>query len=87
MSTQADAHLPPLFPVLDPTRCGEPSQDLFVFSTSTRRYEYGGTRFIIALLDPKWPQSDVQDTQNVKCVDPGRWAETANVKLAVSVYP
>ena len=42
MSTQANAHLPrALFLLLNPTCCGEPSQDSFVFSTSTSRYEYG----------------------------------------------
>ena len=88
VSTQADVHLPPPALLLDPTRRGEPShwQGSFVFSTSTRRYEYGETRPIIASLEPKWRQSDVQGTQNVKCVVPCRWAETADVKLAVSVY-
>ena len=44
------------------------------------------TRPIIALLEPKWRQSDVQSTQTIKCVVPCRWAETADVKIAVSVY-
>ncbi|CDO78139.1 hypothetical protein BN946_scf184710.g4 [Trametes cinnabarina] len=79
--TDADGTLPPIFLLLDPTRCGEPSQDSFVFSTSTRRYEYGESRPIIAMLDPKWRQSDVEGPQNVKCIVPCRWVEAAKVKL------
>ncbi|KAI9062495.1 hypothetical protein FKP32DRAFT_1593141 [Trametes sanguinea] len=79
--TEADGNLPPIFLLLDPTRCGEPNQDSFVFSTSTRRYEYGESRPIIALLDPKWRQSDIEGTQNVKCSVPCRWIESAAVKL------
>ena len=84
VSTKDDAHLPPIFLLLDPTRCGDASQDSFVFSTSTRRYEYGESRPIIALLDPKWRQSDVEGTQDVKCTVPCRWIEASNVRLVVS---
>ncbi|KAI0629383.1 hypothetical protein C8Q77DRAFT_1161547 [Trametes polyzona] len=83
--TAADADLPPIFLLLDPTRCGEPSSDSFVFSTSTRRYEYGESRPVIALLDPKWRQSDTEGTQNVKCVVPCRWTEAADVKLIPAI--
>ncbi|KAI0738504.1 hypothetical protein C8Q80DRAFT_1113269 [Daedaleopsis nitida] len=80
-STKEDSHLPPIFLLLDPTRCGEPTGDSFVFSTSTRRYEYGESRPIIATLDSKWRQSDMEGTQSVKCFVPCRWAGAANVKL------
>ncbi|KAI0372611.1 hypothetical protein BV20DRAFT_1119632 [Pilatotrama ljubarskyi] len=79
--TKADEGLPPIFLLLDPTRCGEPSGDSFVFSTSTRRYEYGESRPIAALLDPKWRQSDVEGAQTVKCIVPCRWTEAEDVKL------
>ncbi|KAI0333863.1 hypothetical protein GY45DRAFT_1432004 [Cubamyces sp. BRFM 1775] len=80
-STKADGKLPPIFLLLDPTRCGEPSQDSFVFSTSTRRYEYGESRPLIALLDPKWRQSDREGAQTVKCIVPCHWVEAKDVKL------
>ena len=83
-STDNDAHLPPIYLLLDPTRCGEASGDSFVFSTSTRRYEYGESRPIIAVLDPKWRQSDVEGTQNVKCILPCRWVAASDVRLTVS---
>lgn len=84
--TDADEGLPPIFLLLDPTRCGEPAADSFVFSTSTRRYEYGESRPLIAILDPKWRQSDVDGAQDVKCVLPCRWVEASSVKLTVSFY-
>lgn len=82
--TVQDEHLPPIFLLLDPTRCGDPTQDSFVFSTSTRRYEYGESRPMIAYLDPKWRQSDIEGTENVKCNIPCRWIEASDVKLTVS---
>ena len=81
--TAQDGNLPPIFLLLDPTRCGEPSGDSFVFSTSTRRYEYGESRPIIAMLEPKWRQSDVEGTQSVKCLIPCKWIEASGVKLMV----
>ncbi|KAI0349349.1 hypothetical protein OH77DRAFT_1594287 [Trametes cingulata] len=78
---EGDEGLPPIFLLLDPTRCGEPSGDSFVFSTSTRRYEYGESRPIVALLDPKWRQSDMKGAQTVKCIVPCRWTEASDVRL------
>ena len=80
---EGEGNLPPVFLLLDPTRCGEPSGDAFVFSTSTRRYEYGESRPILATLEPKWSQSDVVGVQHVKCILLCRWAEAADVKLTV----
>ena len=54
-----------------------------MFSTSTRRYEYGESRPIIAMLEPKWRQSDVEGTQSVKCLIPCKWIEASGVKLMV----
>ncbi len=84
--TAQDGNLPPVFLLLDPTRCGEPSGDSFVFSTSTRRYEYGESRPIIAMLEPKWRQSDTEGTQNVKCLIPCKWVEAPAVKLTVGIH-
>ena len=80
---EGDGNLPSIFLLLDPTRCGEPNGDAFVFSTSTRRYEYGESRPIIATLEPKWRQSDVVGVQKVKCILPCRWVEAKDVKLTV----
>ncbi|KAI0831805.1 hypothetical protein BC628DRAFT_1311075 [Trametes gibbosa] len=79
--TGKDKNLPPIFLLLDPTRCGEPSGDSFVFSTSTRRYEYGESRPLIAMLDSKWRQTDVEGAQTVKCIIPCLWTEAADVRL------
>ena len=79
-----DASLLPLFMMLDPTRCGNPTDDPFVFSTSTRRYEYGEFRPIICKLDPSWRQSDVQGKQRVKCHVPLHWITSESVKVQVS---
>ncbi|OCH91470.1 hypothetical protein OBBRIDRAFT_812104 [Obba rivulosa] len=78
---KADAKLPQLFMLLDPTRCGDPADDCFVFSISKRRYEYGETRPIICQLDSKWRQSDAEGDQEVVCRVPCRWMNAADVKL------
>jgi len=79
-----DASLPPLFMMLDPTRCGNPTDDAFVFSTSIRRYEYGEFRPIICKLDPSWRQSDVEGERRVKCHVPLHWTTSESVKVKVS---
>ncbi|OAX36134.1 hypothetical protein K503DRAFT_826618 [Rhizopogon vinicolor AM-OR11-026] len=76
-----DDSLPPLFMMLDPTRCGNPTDDPFVFTTSTRRYEYGEFRPIICKLYPSWRQSDVQGEQRVKCHVPLHWITSESVKV------
>ncbi|OBZ73756.1 hypothetical protein A0H81_06364 [Grifola frondosa] len=81
LPSKQDKNLPPLFLLLDPSRCGDPEKDSFVFSISNRRYEYGERRPIICLLDSKWRQSDEEGTQNVLCSVPCRWVKSANVKL------
>jgi hypothetical protein len=79
-----DASLPPLFMMLDPTRCGNPVEDPFVFTTSTRRYDFGEFRPIICKLDPSWRQSDIQEEQRVKCHVPLHWMNSESVKVQVS---
>ncbi|KAG2365027.1 hypothetical protein BDR07DRAFT_1449967 [Suillus spraguei] len=76
-----DASLPPLFMMLDPTRCGNPAEDPFVFTTSMRRYDFGEFRPIICKLDPSWRQSDVQGEQRVKCHVPLHWMNSESVKV------
>ncbi|KAF8513437.1 hypothetical protein BU17DRAFT_95428 [Hysterangium stoloniferum] len=76
-----DTTLPDLFLFLDPTRCGEVTEDAFVFSTSKRRYEFGETRPIICSLDPKWRQSDLEEIQSVKCHVPCVWVSASGTRL------
>lgn len=46
--------LPPLFLLLDPSRCGDPLDDSFVFSISKRRYEFGESRPLVSRLNSEW---------------------------------
>ena len=81
--TADEAALPPLFMLLDPTRCGEADQDCFVFSISKRRYEFGETRPIICRLDHKWRQSSTQGQEEVVCYLPCKWTKAEAVGLQV----
>ena len=60
-------NLPPLFMLLDPSRCGPAEEDAFTFSISIRRYEYGEIRPIICSLNPSWRQSDLVGQQELRC--------------------
>lgn len=51
-----EEEMPPLFLLLDPSRCGDPQEDSFVFSISKRRYEFGESRPIVSRLNPEWRQ-------------------------------
>ncbi|EIW79421.1 hypothetical protein CONPUDRAFT_107802 [Coniophora puteana RWD-64-598 SS2] len=82
-----DGNLPPLFMLLDPTRTGNADGDSFVFSISTRRYEYGEYRPVIAKLDPSWRQSDTEETQAVDCHIPILWTISENILLKPSSPP
>ncbi|KAG9313076.1 hypothetical protein JVU11DRAFT_6516 [Chiua virens] len=84
-STAGDVELPPLFMMLDPTRCGDPKDDAFVFTTSIRRYDYGESRPIICKLAGSWRQSDVQGDQSVTCHIPVLWVSSDNVLLQSSL--
>ncbi|THV02481.1 hypothetical protein K435DRAFT_749158 [Dendrothele bispora CBS 962.96] len=75
--------LPPLFMLFDPHRT-ERLEDCFVLSISTRRYEFGETRPIIAKLDTKWRQSDKEGKQDVSCYLPVRWVSTDVARLEPS---
>ncbi|KAF9815099.1 hypothetical protein IEO21_04796 [Rhodonia placenta] len=80
-SGERDAHLPPLFLLLDPTRCGDPNDDSFVISISKRRYEYGETRPIICQLESKWRQSEKKETESVRCHIPYQWTEATDARF------
>lgn len=87
VSTKDEAALPPLFMLLDPTRCGEADKDCFVFSISKRRYEYGETRPIICRLDHKWRQSSIEGKEEVACYLPCKWIKAETVELQVKLPP
>lgn len=81
--TDADASLPHLFMLLDPSRCGEATDDCFVFTTSKRRYEYGETRPVICRLSKKWRQSSQEGVRSVSCHLTSKWVRTKSVALKV----
>lgn len=81
VSKPTDDNLPSVYLLLDPLRTKDHG-DRFVFSTSTRRYEYGETRPLIASLDPLWRQSDEEETQ-VECKLPCTWVTISEVELKV----
>jgi hypothetical protein len=83
---EGEKDLPPLFLLMDPTRCGTASLDCFVVSTSKRRYEYGESRPIICKLDSKWRQSDVEGVEDLDCQIPVKWISVDTVTLEVRVY-
>lgn len=85
-STPEDAELPPLFMMLDPTRCGDPRDDPFVFTTTVRRYDYGEFRPIVCKLAASWRQSDVQGDQTVTCHIPVLWVSSDKVSLQVRLH-
>ncbi|KAL4062601.1 hypothetical protein J3A83DRAFT_4381778 [Scleroderma citrinum] len=87
MEGSDDDSLPALFMMFDPTRCGDPKDDAFVFTTSIRRYEYGEFRPIVGKLVSSWRQSDVQGDQSVVCHVPVLWTDSNDVTLQVLQLP
>ena len=85
-ATAEDTELPPLFMMLDPTRCGDPKDDAFVFTTAIRRYDYGEFRPIVCKFPGSWRQSDVQGDQSVTCHVPVQWVYSDKVSLQVSLH-
>ncbi|KAF8845040.1 hypothetical protein BDN67DRAFT_893327 [Paxillus ammoniavirescens] len=83
-TTPGDAELPPLFMMLDPTRCGDPKDDAFVFTSTIRRYDYGEFRPIVCQLAASWRQSDVQGDKSVMCRIPVLWVTSDAVSLQPS---
>jgi hypothetical protein len=79
---------PPLFMFLDPTRCGDPATDSFVFSPSIRRTEFGETRDIVARLDPKWRQGDWDGSKSVALTVWYKWVSWDKVQVKVrNIHP
>ncbi|KAL5513360.1 hypothetical protein ACEPAH_3759 [Sanghuangporus vaninii] len=77
-----DVSLPPIFFFLDPTRCGTPEQDPFVFSISKRRYQFGETRPVVCKLDPKWRQAEVtEEGKSVACHIPSVWVNAGAISF------
>lgn len=65
----------------DPTRCGEPEEDFFVFSTSTRRYVWGEERPLTATVSPTWRPSGKEGVEIVECYTPGEWITVDSIVL------
>jgi hypothetical protein len=74
----------PLYFFFDPTRCGEPDEDFFVFSTSTRRYVWGEERPLTATVDSAWRPTGQEGVESVECYTPGEWIKVDNVILRSS---
>lgn len=82
-----DTSLPDLFFFVDPTRCGDSTEDAFVFSISKRRYEFGETRPIICRLNSRWRQSNTAEPETVTCHVPCVWTKASQACLLVCVIP
>ncbi|KAJ7255504.1 hypothetical protein B0H12DRAFT_1113809 [Mycena haematopus] len=80
--TANESMLPPLFLLMHPQRTSD-DDDCFVFSISKRRYAYGESRPIIAMLDPKWRQSSESGVKQVPCRVP-IWKKTESITLQPS---
>jgi len=72
--------LPPLFLFLDPTRCGEASEDRYVFSTSIDRLDYYTERDVVATLDNKFRESNLPK-QHVNLEVRGGWVVSKKAHL------
>ncbi|KAF9240628.1 hypothetical protein BU15DRAFT_73858 [Melanogaster broomeanus] len=83
-TTPNDSELPPLFMMLDPTRCGDAKEDAFVFTSTIRRFDYGEFRPIVCKLAASWRQSDVQGDRSVNCRVPILWVTSDVVSLKAS---
>ena len=83
VATKEDASLPPLFLLLDPTRCGGATDDSFAFSTTIRRLEYRESRPVFARLHTSWRQSSKDGPQRVSCIIPQKYVFVDEVSLKV----
>lgn len=79
-----DPSKPPTYLFLDPTRCGEPDEDSFVFSSSIRRIEFEECRTILGSLTNSWRPSSVEGAKKVEIMVPCHWHGALAVKLQVS---
>ena len=80
-----EVDLPPLYFFLDPIRCADPTEDPYVFSISKIRYEFGETRPIICVLNPKWRQITAVDGKSsaVNAHVSSVWSKFKEVALQV----
>ncbi|KAI8615565.1 hypothetical protein BC830DRAFT_1064253 [Chytriomyces sp. MP71] len=62
-----------VFFFMDPTRCGNSSEDSFVFASHARRLEFKEQRLPVAILDPSWRPSSVEGEQKVEAFVQGVW--------------
>ncbi|TYJ54912.1 hypothetical protein B9479_004420 [Cryptococcus floricola] len=76
-----DKLLPQLYFFFDPTRCGDSSDDSYVFSTSTDRLDYGTERPVIAQLRSSWREND-EDSQASSVRASGSWVTCEEAHLA-----
>ncbi|ORX34744.1 hypothetical protein BD324DRAFT_131575 [Kockovaella imperatae] len=80
ISTGGDDGLAQIFFFFDPTRCGEPEEDCFVFSTRTERLDAGVERPIIASLSKKWRES-AKEHETVRLDIRGGWVKCDSAHL------
>ena len=85
--TADEVDLPPLYFFLDPIRCGDPTEDPFVFSISKIRYEFGEIRPIICTLDPKWRQITAVDGKHSKIEAHVAFVWSKSKEVALQVCP
>lgn len=71
----------PLFFFLDPTKCGEPKEDPFVFSISPRRFAYGEVRPLVARVDPEFRSFGDEKPRTMKCFVDGQWVMAKDAVL------
>jgi hypothetical protein len=71
---------PPLYFFLDPSRCGNPKDDRYVFSTSNERLDYTAERDVVASFTPKWRESDTPSESIEMTVD-GGWVRCSAAHL------
>ena len=65
---------PPMYLFFDPSRCGKPEMDSYVFANNHRRLAYGEGRGEVATLDAKWRTNhDTEGPQQVACTRHGKW--------------
>ena len=65
---------PPMYLFFDPSRCGKPDVDSYVFANNHRRLAYLEERGEVATLDAKWRTNhDTKGPQQVACTRHGKW--------------
>lgn len=78
-----DADVPPLFFFLEAHKYGGAESDMFVFSRTFRRFEYGESRPILASLETSWRQTDTNDLEAVATHIGCKWVSADKLRLKV----